>query len=155
MPKQQSQVIKRYTLPINDGPQDFLMGRIIHVAPTTHHCDQADDTRKLWVWSLEPPRPTRRTLQCFRDNEEIPANARYIATVMIPFKLPLYQLINPAIRDGVSHAFVHHVFELTSLSSNHSGVGEAVAQIDVQNTHQAGNIINEIIGDHAQFAGVR
>lgn len=145
----QSQVIKRYTLPVSNGPHDFLMGRIIRIAPYGHHCDQSP-TDKLWVWTLEPPRPQRRILNCYRDGEEIPPNALYIGTVVIPFDFPRSQQINESIYNSASNVLVQHVFELTDNPSYHT----AGFAHDVGANTPAGNIISQIIDDHKNFAGV-
>ena len=149
MPGQQAQVIKRYTLPVSNGPHDFLMGRIIHVAPYGHHCEQSA-TDKLWVWTLEPPRPQRRSLNCYQDGEEIPPNALYIGTVVMPFNFPRSYAIDNRVHESASNVLVQHVFELIDNTSHHT----AGVAYDVGANTTAGNIINQIIDDHKNFAGV-
>lgn len=137
------QRVKRYTLDLNGGPQDFLMGRIIHIGPAGHHPDQTDIT-KLWIWALErtgtnPLHVSTKKLQAFQDNEQaIPYSARYIASIIVPFRSPTVDAL-----DMMSPSFVWHLFRMMPDDSDPVNYHIAGRAMDTSNPNP--NVIQQIL----------
>lgn len=144
------QRIKRYNFHLNMGPQDFLMGRILRIAPAGHHPDQTNPNQ-LWIWALErtgthPIQPHSVRLQAFQDDErDIPDNARYIDTVVMPLYVPssVWQDETAKQIKRMSPHMVLHIFQLNTFKSHHdSDIGYDYS-INQQPT--SSNVINDII----------
>ena len=80
----------RYTIPVNDEPQQFPAGKILHLA--RHRTMPSNGILEVWV-EVETPVTNLQTLQVIGTGQDIPDGAQHLATTLDgPFVWHLYRL---------------------------------------------------------------